>query len=470
VHILLLWGFYVIARELQFIGFSSSASQILYFAFALFPAWFGADFSRIYREGFLSALSAIIIGFGIRLFRLMTAERQSTFSRQTVTLSAFIGALVGLFAITKISWQIPLFYLLTLLFFWVSGSAKKIGVKKTVVKTAQISLISGLGFSMIFLPVENINNLRVGVPIVEEFSQGEFPKMLNTLAAIEVDGKREGVLIDYKVRAAAYSVSESFRSLRPFLDSGTSGPWKKISCEATGICDESGLWFPWEIRDAIYGTGKVNSDIEMQNFMMQVRLEIETGCSKKAIKCGDLGIAPMIGPLSKIDVFHVLNAVNLGLTRVLTLNAIRLDRPNFGDVSKDVLSEWNFLIPNIAIQGQNSPSINPSLQKLLDFELGLLRVVFPLSFVLAALGLIFRRNKFSFGLAAAPLMACFSLIFPMALVEASSGSLLSKFGDPYLIGTYPFLLLFIGLGLGSISMQPLALRRARMRRNKICGD
>lgn len=456
VHLLLLSGFYLLTKEFGFYGMSSRF-QVLFFLFlSFFPAWFDSNFSRIYREGLLTALTFFVIAISLQLRRKRYSSNFGTFYRGNWHLLILLGALIGLFAITKISWHgLVLFAVLVVV---IASDSNGFSKGKFLSSMRNWLVITLTIFVPAFFPpslVMGFNQARTGVPIIEEFSQGEFPALLNSLAAVKSDDFPKTSLIDSSMREKIYQISPEFQELRPYLESEINLGWKRFNCELTNVCDESGLWFPFELRDAIAATGKVHSDLEMQVYMASISERVDAACFSGDLACGGKGFVPMVGNLSEINYSAALSAASTGIAKVLFLQAINFDRSNPSELAPEIKEEWFGLLPSLeSTNGTESDVVSMSqLTAVGKTWIMFYAVIWVPVLLIGLVGVLFIkpiRNR-HFNLSLASLAGIGALILPISLVEASSGLLMSVFGNPYLLATFPYAAVIWGLGLLVIS-------------------
>ena len=103
VHLMLLSGVILVARELRAIGIRRGVVLLFIALSALQPQWFGSQMSRIYRDGFLAALVFLGLGLSLRLGRVLPiwASQRNRSSRAIAQVTG-LAILCGI----TLSWSI----------------------------------------------------------------------------------------------------------------------------------------------------------------------------------------------------------------------------------------------------------------------------------------------------------------------------------------------------------------------------
>lgn len=116
--------------------------------------------------------------------------------------------------------------------------------------------------------------------------------------------------------------------------------WKDNNCSATGVCDESGVWFPWEIRDAAISLGGIKTANEFQSFFGKLSNEIAAGCTAGLLSYGIPGFNPSAKSAENIPKRQLIDTTVSFLTSLQKMEQTgTLLRPSIGS-NPEELSVW----------------------------------------------------------------------------------------------------------------------------------
>lgn len=316
--VLLMYSIYLTTSivGIQFLGNSYLRSQISKRYFNFFgsfilifnPLVFSNDFSRIYRTALetllifiaIFLLSVVLNRFSLASRLIKSAQVFRIEKTRDVWLLLFgFGLVMGFAKITRVEsdWfflaGVLFMCLMFLLFFW-----KK--QKRTFLlrNSFVVVVISVFSFLIPIVLVSAMNQNAYGKFQLENYFTGNFSEALNLWASVESETERlNGVTINTRQRSLVYAISPTAKSLEKYLEQPANTGYRLYNCQATGICDESGSWFPWEIRDAAIKTGVIENEMDFQDFFGTIAKDINMGCRSGKIKCGSPGYAPATNDL-----------------------------------------------------------------------------------------------------------------------------------------------------------------------------
>jgi hypothetical protein len=450
-HLLLLVGALVLIWALYRLRFNGMLLIAAYVGFAFFPVWFGDPISWIYREGFITAICLWIVALTVWVVAASKKIGDATKATKHVILQAvrllLIGLLFGVLVITKPSWQGAAIFVGVVVI-------AALAVMKIPRQSVRTKLLAGLaatvvvlvGASSVYVTVAAVNFKKNGVFLIDNFSEGSFPRALNSWVGVNAGDKREYVLVTATQRAAVYEISPTAKKLQPYLELpvGNYWSWKKESCNQIAICDESTAWFPWELRDAAVKAGIANNPIEFEQTFRLINADIEGACASRVLDCGSKGLAPGVVPLSQLSEKAVIDALSFNVKTLLSLDGGYANTRH--GLGVDPL--WSATINDL-------PDTSVTVQKYQDDDsfmgdtLSLLRLIYGAIFILLVLAGIlgvfrsitrrpYLRNDFTqITLALASWAAVMIMLGQLAILEASSGGF--HFGSVmYVIPCYPF--------------------------------
>jgi hypothetical protein len=359
--------------------------RVLFLVQAFNPALYGNVFSRILRNS-LNAVSLfafitfalwVIYYFSRYLDSFKSPQSkglsQTTSKKNIYKIAGVLGFTYSVILLTRPENTWPLISLFFGLLVTVLLSVKafknlqKFPYKKVF---ATLGLATIIGTSMSILPisiVKNVNKNVYGVPITNDFLQGEFPKSLKLWESVKNgEDSRYFIPVSKSQRLAVYAVSPQAARLKPYLEGEPDKGWKHWNCQNTGVCDESGgAWFPFELRDAAISAARIGSAAEFQNFFRVLSQEIALACDSGALSCGSLGSGPGTKAFSSIPPKALIDVAFLKFSEFLdysqakeveryspgndpALNKLWKDTINFRDLSGSGFNEtWKVMANTI---------------------------------------------------------------------------------------------------------------------------
>ena len=466
VHLLMLLGGLILIRELRALDFSRELCLFASALIAFLPVWFNEQMSRIYRDGFLAALSmlAIALTFVTRrhLFTLLHGNKTQLRNIYRLAVStASLGLVVGVSIITKPSWHLLALFVIIVIFSTAPYMARS-KQQTTIVFVAFVMLLSVLAV----LPsayVKSQNSSHYGVAVVDTFSAGGFTQAMKAIYGVKDYENRAYVDVTKSIRTRIYKISPTFKQLEPYLEVPDGAGWRSQPCaQALAVCDESAGWFPWDLRDAIQNAGLGIRAIDFENATSQIAKDIRAACKNNSLKCESEGLAPGLDALNSLSPRTVLDAFTNGISQILNPSAGYSQRGIKKDLTLETELLWRTTVRDlpknaVATEYEIDDNYLGDTRKLLG---NLYQSFWVLLFIMGLLMhcLPGRRPGTNvikiFGAASAASIALFLL--QLSLLQASSGFYMGSGGPTYLLCVYPFLLFFmiIGLHLFQIRYRP----------------
>lgn len=457
VHLLVLAGLALICRDLRRHSAPRALVLAVFTAGAFFPPFFDDQMSRIYRESLLTALTLVSLGLAMHLGALLTDHRplrgRSFTSLVNICGSSFaLGLCLSLYMATKPSWHAAALVSLVLLVrpfldIRLSEVRQRLATIGVVAATLLVGLASIVGYVVVQ------NNRHFGVAHLDTFATGPYADALSAWTSVASGNPRPYVLVDKGQREAVYEVSATARSLRPYLEGPPNTGWRRISCESLmKVCDESGAWFPWELRDAVALAGFDSSAEEFQATMARLAKEIGVACDGGALHCSLRGIGPLSLPPSKISPRVFVDAMALGAVALVDVDAYSSRIPP-GSIDIDVQQTWYRNVKGLPSASEQ----NTYRQSFLDGShfVTLLEVLYkalwpPLALIALLGHMINGRNgrrwdlERLFGAAAVAGIAV--SVGQLAVLEASAGPYMTDGRHLYLLPTHGYMIFFIATG------------------------
>jgi hypothetical protein len=348
-HILLLLGIFLIARELLIMGLSQRGVALWTAFAALTPAWFWDQTSRIYRESLLLALVALVVGLSLMSNRLIRDTSTNLNPAAIAKASAAVlinGGVICFFYLTKPSWHAVFLVAVGIssIFLFIG---KSLGLKLRILGVSSVLLCLLLPVFVGIKLVEQKNFENYGVKVIDSFGNGQFPRALNLIYSIEDTEDRKYVDVTAKMREKMYAVSDTALLLSPFLEANPGEGWRSQPCNTNlKICDESGPWFAWDLRDAVQNAGLGKDASEFEQTFKKIADDIESACEEKKITCERKGIAPGLDSLDSLGRRDFIDAISLSF--IISANG---EAGNFPRGFSTVLNEDREKVWNETVKG-----------------------------------------------------------------------------------------------------------------------
>lgn len=461
IHMMLLAGFLLILRELRAFDFARSFLATAYLFICFMPIWFSETMSRIYRDGLLAALTIVFLGLVLLLRRaLITANDQENLKfislRSIVLCGATIGMVAGFFVVTKPSW-----HFLVVIFAAIIGGSFISDVRPRTKKTAKlyglVLVVIAVFFNVFPTYVKVQNQRHFGIYAIDSFSKGNYPEAMKAIYKVKDYQNRPYIDSTRQTRTAIYRISPTMSQLKGFLELPDDNGWRSQPCHSDlGVCDESGAWFPWEVRDAIQKAGLGDSAIEFEKTSAKIAREIRLGCREKRIVCEREGIAPGLDSLDSLSPRVVVDAFAKGFQFILNPMTGTQERGEFRDLSEEVKQLWDTTIKGLpprefATKYESNDLFLGDVRRTLGLFYGSIWIPMIL---LSAMGFVMRRRSAPRNvsdnlrfLGIALILGIGVLILQISMLQASSGYYMNSGGDLYLLPLHPLLVIFIVAGV-----------------------
>lgn len=129
--------------------------------------------------------------------------------------------------------------------------------------------------------------LQYGAPIINDYSEGEFPKLMASIRSIESS-------VDNRLVMMPQDVTEKLKILvpqfSPVIEKLPAPGVHTFSCKLHGVCTEwSNGWMPWWVKLVSWEAGMTPTLVDGQNYFRSIREQIDALCSSEALKCHQRG-------------------------------------------------------------------------------------------------------------------------------------------------------------------------------------
>ena len=128
---------------------------------------------------------------------------------------------------------------------------------------------------------------RYGLPILHDYGEGEFPRLLAAIRSIDSKHDNRLVMVTQEALTQLRTVAPLFVPVIDGLPPPGPGTY---SCRLQGVCTEwSNGWMPFWIKDAAFAAGLTPDLPAAQNYFRDVRERIEAACDAGQLKCTSRG-------------------------------------------------------------------------------------------------------------------------------------------------------------------------------------
>ena len=298
-------------------------THLAFLFFAFNPAVFANDFSRIYRTSldtilvflFFTLILKLVIFLKVIYLDGVGADWKKVKALKFLSLSVLLGLTFSLMILTRSEgyWVLVPTIPLVLGIWFISVLKNGVGWQFWS-KYKSISIlvkVFALALAAYLIPiglVSAVNKSVYGISEIDNFYTGNYARAIKLWEGVE-NGKSQFSFIPVSKgqRASVYSVSPAALSLKPTLDGAPNTGWKSFNCSTTKICDESGSWFPWELRSAAIDNQHITSEVQFQQFFGVLADQISAACSTHQIKCGSTGSAPGSKPILSYPIHQLID-------------------------------------------------------------------------------------------------------------------------------------------------------------------
>lgn len=130
-----------------------------------------------------------------------------------------------------------------------------------------------------------------GLPILHDFGEGEFPKMIAAMRSVQTRRDNRYVMVSQEALAA---LRREIPRLEPVIRRLPAPGPNTVSCEWLGVCSEwAAGWFLYWIKDAAHDAGLTPTLPAGQVYFRAVREDIEAACRAGRLQCSAKGNALM---------------------------------------------------------------------------------------------------------------------------------------------------------------------------------
>jgi hypothetical protein len=260
---------------------------IAYFIYLFNPITFSVEWALVMREALGTVVTVTLLAVSLRI--LLSLKNQLPIGS--------IAAWIVLFTFGQILREEDrLLWVYFALFlggiFLVQGGLQN---RTFLFRFGLLMLVTAiLSTSLVSYGVRLYNQKYYGAPLMNDFNEGEFPKLMATLRSIESSVDNRLVMLPQEVIKKLIPIVPDFA---PVLERLPSPGLQTFSCKLQGVCTEWGNgWMPWVVKKAAAEVGRTPTLNEGQNYFKSIRIQIEALCASGELRCrpnGDGILPPM---------------------------------------------------------------------------------------------------------------------------------------------------------------------------------
>lgn len=266
----------LLVKEVAKLGVHKHILLIAYFIYLFNPITFSIGWAFIMREALGTVITVMLLAVSLRI--LLSQKNQLPIGS--------IIAWIMLFAFGQILREedrLLWVYLALFLgcFFLVRRGLQN---RKFLIRFGLLILISAiLSTLLVEYGVRQYNQKYYGMSIMNDFNEGEFPKLMATLRSIESSVDNRLVMLPQEVIKKLIPVVPDFA---PVLERLPDPGLQTFSCKLHGVCTEwSNGWMLWAVKNAAAQVGRTPTLGEGQNYFKSIRNQVEALCRSGELRC-----------------------------------------------------------------------------------------------------------------------------------------------------------------------------------------
>ena len=269
-----------LVNEANKIGINKIILFIAYFCFLFNPITFSTGWALPMREGVSSILMIFLLGLSLRI--LLSSKKEISF------ISLFLWAITfGFIQLMReediLIWAYLILFLTSVVWNKYDWGSRRFDFRVAIILLVASSLFTGLmGHG-----VRSYNQSHYGLPILSDFSEGEFPKLIAVLRSVDSSVDNRLVMLPQEVIVKLRTLIPDFT---PVLDRLPLPGAQTFSCKLQGVCSEwSNGWMLWWIKKSAADAGFTPTLLEGQIYFRLIREQIEVLCASEKLHCQQSG-------------------------------------------------------------------------------------------------------------------------------------------------------------------------------------
>lgn len=264
-------------------GFSLALLLLVFTLYLFNPVTLSFEWIRPLREPLSTSLFTLLMG--AMIFVLQGVRNGRTPSLHVVLFSVVFG-----FALL-VREEDPLLYAALFLFaiavLWEAWAQDKLRPRTTRIRVLLIIALPLLAANVANMAVRSFISEHYGLPIMHDYGEGEFPKLIAAMRSVESAKDNRLVMISQE---ALSKLKAEVPRLAPVITRLPQPNTGSFSCRLQGVCSEwTNGWIQFWIKDAAFQAGLTPDLQTAQAFFRSARLDIEQACREERLKCRNKG-------------------------------------------------------------------------------------------------------------------------------------------------------------------------------------
>jgi len=445
----------------------------VYGALLFNPALLSEQASRVYRDDFIASLVVVVVGASLWTGIALRQSARAGASWQRGALAAILlGLSLGWLNITK-SQVSYVFAALAVALVLATMLGVRRGRARRFTRWRGPLMIMALGSLAVALPIVGVtleNRVHYGYAGTDDFYSGAYATNWEAWAQVEAGVPRAYVPITRAQREAIYAVSPTAARLAPFLEVAPGQGWRGASCQQMAICDESGAWFVWDLRDAFVNAGLAPDEPQFQAANQQVAREIRAACDDGRLRCSSVPAPVGMPPLDRLAASDILAGARSALRTTVGFADVQSRVTVARAVDSAALSLWSDTVVG-AGDSPDSPLMSRRIAISGPIVTALAWAYQAAAFVLGVPIALLCVFHVVFGRTRRRLSVMALLVFASVLVWAVQSGIVAAGAAPFYATSSLYALpttsmLTLGITLGVVSMVQVVRSSLRGRRHR----
>ncbi len=257
---------------------------LLAFGFLLFnPVTFGVEWTRVIREPLSMGLFVALTASMLHIAAGMAAGQRTWI--HLVLFSAVFAFSLYLREDDRLLWGLLALFAVALIWQARQRAGDWSGIQALpLIAVLLVPIGAALAYETV---LRDFVERHYGLPILHEYSEGEYPKFMAAVRSIDSAKDNRMVMVPQET---LQQLRVAVPRLAPVIDLlPPPGPGTH-SCRLHGVCSEwANGWMPFWIRDAAYRAGLTPALPAAQAYFREARLDIERACQGGRLKCTPRG-------------------------------------------------------------------------------------------------------------------------------------------------------------------------------------
>ena len=255
-------------------------------AFALFlfnPITFGYEWIRVLREPLDTGLWVVLLGAALHMWAAFRQQKLPL--PHLVVFSVVFAYSLYVREENRLLWGLPvLLALAAVADARFRGALGHRAIRAGIAGAFALPVLAGLAAGAAW---HAFAERHYGMPVVHEFSEGEFPGLIAAMRSIESTKDNRMVMVTQEALAR---LKTEVPMLAPVIVRLPQPGPDTLSCRIHGVCSEwSNGWMLFWIKDSAFEAGLTPDLPTAQAFFGKAREEIERACREQRLRCTPRG-------------------------------------------------------------------------------------------------------------------------------------------------------------------------------------